>query len=191
MEVGHFEGSPDFDDFARCYPAWPIIGPLVAGCFGEDFDFNGTSYLPDWPDGTTANATSVRLRSSRGQGIGPLNASKDARGNDIYVNPFATIQFETGVPASDPTCLDPTTCVVPPVGAAFYPFFALRFGEVGDAERCALLFGWVRDSTILAGSHNTARPTSPDSSLSSYPRSSLTSVFRRSTNNAMRARSSG
>jgi len=30
---------------------------------------------------------------------------------------------------------------VPPVGAAFYPFFALRSGEVGDAERCALLFG--------------------------------------------------
>ena len=141
VEIGHFEPQDaDFDDVS-CFPASPVIGPLVAGCYGPDADFDGTSYLPDWPDGTPANANSLRIRSSRGQGIGPLSASKDARGNDIYVNPFATLQFLTNAPASDPTCLDPTTCVVPPAGAAFYPFFALRSGEVGDAERCALLFG--------------------------------------------------
>jgi hypothetical protein len=114
----------------------------VAGCYGQDFDFDGTSYRPDWPDGTPANARSLRIRSSRGQGIGPLSASKDARGNDVYINPFATLQFVTDAPASDSACQDPTTCVVPPLGAAFYPFYALSTGDPGDQPaRCALLFG--------------------------------------------------
>jgi len=142
MEIGHFEAQDGNFDDVSCFPASTITGPLVAGCFGEDFDFDGTSYRRDWPDGTQANATSFRIRSARGQGIGPLSASEDARGNDVYINPFATLQFMTDAPASDPTCRNPTACVVPPLGAAFYPFYALRTGDPGDQPaRCALLFG--------------------------------------------------
>jgi hypothetical protein len=145
MEIGHFEpldnDNPNVDD-ALCFPASTITGPLVAGCYFEDFDFDGTSYRPDWPDGTAANAKSLRIRSSRGGGIGPLSASKNASGNDVYINPFATLQFVTDAPASDFNCTNPTTCVVPPAGAAFYPFYALSTGDPGDQPaRCALLFG--------------------------------------------------
>ena len=53
MEIGHFtpgaNGDGDADD-APCFP-----GPTVAGCTGADIDFDGTSYRPDWPDGTRMN----------------------------------------------------------------------------------------------------------------------------------------
>jgi len=149
MEIGHFESRDADADDQFCFPASPVTGPLVAGCFGSDVNFDGAPYLPDWPDGTRANATSIGIRSSRGHGIGPLSATRDHRGRDVYVNPFATFQFETGVSASDPTCTNPSNCVVPPQGAAFYPFFALRTGDLHDrnrgredeAEQCVLIFG--------------------------------------------------
>jgi hypothetical protein len=150
MEIGHFEPQDADADDTICFPVSPVTGPVVAGCFNSDSDFDGTSYLPDWPDGTRANATSVGIRSSRGHGIGPLSASMDHRGRDIYVNPFATFQFETGASAKDLTCINSSNCVVPPQGAAFYPFFALRTGDPGfrkrgrednEAEQCVLIFG--------------------------------------------------
>ena len=150
MEIGHFEHKDGDTDDQFCFNASPLTGPLVSGCFGLDQDFNGSSYQRDWPDGTLANATSIGITSSRGHGIGPLSASKDHRGNDVYVNPFATLQFETGVSASDPNCTTPSNCFIPPRGAAFYPFFAVRTGDLDDrnrrkeleeAEHCALLFG--------------------------------------------------
>jgi hypothetical protein len=162
MEIGHFEPQDGNFDDANCFPASNVTGPLVAGCYGEDLDFDGTSYRPDWPDGTRANAKSLRIRSSRGQGIGPLSASKDAKGNDVYINPFPVLQFLTDAPASDFNCLDPTTCVVPPAGAAFYPVYALRTGDPDDQPAsCALVFG------NLSGPRNnnfggTAQYGSPD-----------------------------
>jgi hypothetical protein len=156
MEIGHFEFKDTDTDDRFCFPASPITGPLVAGCFGSDFDFDGGSYLRDWPDGTRANATSIKIRSSRGHGIGPLSASQDHHGREVYVHPFATLQFETGVSASDPTCTTPSNCVVPPRGAAFYPFYALRDGDDDDREHgeergrhCALIFGNFSGRGIL------------------------------------------
>jgi hypothetical protein len=147
MEIGHFEprdnDNPNVDD-ALCFPASTITGPLVAGCYFEDSDFDGTSYRADWPDGTKANAKSLRIKSSRGQGIGPLSASKNAKGNDVYINPFPVLQFLTDGPASDPACFDSFTpvCAVPQTGAAFYPFYAVSTGDPQDQPAsCALLFG--------------------------------------------------
>jgi hypothetical protein len=142
VEIGHFtagaHGDKDADD-APCFP-----GPTVAGCLdfarGGDIDFDGTSYRTDWPDGTRNNATSIAIRSVSGGGIGPLSWSDDS-GN--YDQPFPIIQLETDVSASESTCQpNGVGCVVPPVGAKFYPFYALQGGNNGGgAEGCTLLFG--------------------------------------------------
>jgi hypothetical protein len=135
VEMGHFtpgaKGDKDADD-APCFP-----GPTIAGCLdlAGDLDFDGTSYRTDWPDGTRNNATSIAIHSVSGGGIGPLSRSNDT-GN--YDQPFPIIQFETDVSGSVKTCQpNGVGCVVPPVGAQFYPFFALKVGNNG----CTLLFG--------------------------------------------------
>jgi hypothetical protein len=138
VEIGHFEpgatGDNDDDD-APCFSS----GVTVPGCLnfaqGGDLDFDGTSYLPDWPDGTTNNATSLLVSSAKGEGIGPLSAT---RGNGKYQQPYPKIQFETVVGASESTCKpDGSGCTVPPEGAAFYPFYA----TTNSGPHCTLLFG--------------------------------------------------
>jgi hypothetical protein len=136
MEIGHFETADGDSDDPPCFP-----GPTVAGCLGADVDFDGTSYLFDWPDGTRKNATSVAIRSVHGGGVGPLSA--DDGGN--YNRPYPIIQFETDVGASEATCQqNGVGCVLPPPGAKFYPFYALAAEDDG----CALLFGNFQGSGI-------------------------------------------
>jgi hypothetical protein len=144
MEIGHFtpgaHGDRDGDD-APCFP-----GPTVAGCLGADVDFDGTSYLFDWPDGTRNHATSIAIRSVKGSGIGPLSAVNGGH----YERPYPIIHFETDVAASEATCQpDAVGCVVPPRGAKFYPFFALatELDDGGqDGGGCSLFFGNFRGS---------------------------------------------
>jgi hypothetical protein len=146
VEIGHFtpgvHGDKDADD-APCFP-----GPTVAGCLdfakGGDLDFDGSSYLPDWPDGTSNNATSVAIHSVEGGGIGPLSPS-DNTGN--YDQPFPIIQIETDVAASEKQCKpNGVGCVVPPVHAQFYPFYAVAINGANpngsdSSGGCTLLFG--------------------------------------------------
>ena len=131
VEIGHFE-TPDGDsDDPPCFP-----GPNIPGCVGADLDFDGFSYQFDWPNGTPARGTPLAIRSARGGGIGPLSA--DGYGN--YTEVYPIIQLETDVPASETTCQsDGVGCVVPPVGAQFYPFYAVT--DSGDSFRCTLVFG--------------------------------------------------
>jgi hypothetical protein len=139
MEIGHFEKADGDSDDPPCFP-----GPTVAGCLGADLDFDGTSYLFDWPDGTRNNATSIAINSVKGSGIGPLSPSDDT-GN--YDQPFPIIHLETDVSGSEQTCqTNGVGCVVPPVGAKFYPFYAVTKGSAkgysgDDGESCTLLFG--------------------------------------------------
>jgi hypothetical protein len=135
VEIGHFvpgkKGDHDSDD-APCFP-----GPTVAGCIGADTDFDGTSYLFDWPDGTLHNATSLAIRSVSGSGFGPLSRSEDEGG---YRQPYPIVFLETDVSASESTCqTNGVGCVVPPVGAKFYPFYSLE--NSGNASTCTLVFG--------------------------------------------------
>jgi hypothetical protein len=134
VEIGHFtpgiNGDKDADD-APCFP-----GPTLPGCLdlaqGGDLDFDGSSYLFDWPDGTSNHATPVSISSVLGSGVGPLSLSGRA-----YDQPYPQIQFETDVPASEKTCHpNGNGCVVPPVRARFYPFYSLS-----TSKGCALLFG--------------------------------------------------
>jgi hypothetical protein len=150
VEIGHFtpgiNGDHDADD-APCFP-----GPTLPGCLnlaqGGDLDFDGTSYRVDWPDGTLNNATSLAIRSVAGGGIGPLSRSDEGG----YSEPFPIIHLQTNVAASEQNCQPKgVDCVVPPMGARFYPFYAVAnaddaiakadSGDSGDANTCALLFG--------------------------------------------------
>jgi hypothetical protein len=136
FEIGHFEpgenGDHDSDD-PPCFP-----GPTVAGCIGADLDFDGTSYRRDWPGSNSKTAESVLIHSVSGEGLGPVSA----RG-DEYVNPYRVMQIETTVAASESTCDFETGkgCVVPPKGAQFYPFYAVKAEDEGDHDSCVLLFG--------------------------------------------------
>jgi hypothetical protein len=146
MELGHFtpgaNGDGDADD-PPCFPAQPGVD-LIAGCLNEaeggDLDFDGTSYLRDWPDGTRNHATSVAIRSVTGRSVGPMSWSDD---EDNYRNLFPIMQFETEIAASVPTC-QPTGvgCTLPPPGAKFYPFYSLVETSNGSGS-CALVFGNV------------------------------------------------
>jgi hypothetical protein len=141
VETGHFipgaNGDKDADD-APCFP-----GPTLAGCIGADVDFDGTSYLPDWPDGTKNNATSLQISSESGNGFGPLSAPN---GSSNYTHGYPAFQFETDVLASESTCMPSGAgCTVPPPGAVFYPFYA----QSGKGVNCNFTFGNdIRGATI-------------------------------------------
>jgi hypothetical protein len=130
FEIGHFTPGPSGDKDADDAPCFP--GPTVAGCLdfaqGGDIDFDGTSYRADWPNGTTRTASPLQFTSVLGSGIGPVSGGLG----------YGTIQFQTTVPASESTCTSSGFgCVVPPHGAAFYPFYAVS--SVGG--RCVATFG--------------------------------------------------
>jgi hypothetical protein len=136
FEIGHFtpgaNGDNDSDD-APCFP-----GPTVAGCLGADVDFDGTSYRHDWPDFTTKHPDPVLIGSVSGKDLGPLSA----RGDD-YVNPYRVMQIETTVAGSESTCnlTNGEGCLVPPKGAQFYPFYAIKRDDESEHEGCTLIFG--------------------------------------------------
>jgi hypothetical protein len=75
-----------------------------------DLDFEGNSYVPDWPDGSPNHPTSANY-------IGPFTGGRT----------YPTVQFETDVGGSENLC-DPATgvgCTAPPISAQFYPFWTL------------------------------------------------------------------
>jgi hypothetical protein len=141
MEIGHFTPGRNGDGDADDKPCFSGPTVILAGCIGADTDFDGTSYRRDWPDGTSANATSIAIRSVAGNGVGPLSIS----GDGAYDQPFPIMQFETDVAASETTCRkDGVGCVVPQAGARFYPFYALVGSQSHHGDDCALLFGNFR-----------------------------------------------
>ena len=138
MELGHFE-IPDGDsDDQDCFSGPPL---LVGGCIGEDLDFDGNSYQFDWPGTTFNTATAVQIGSAKGGGIGPLSFSNRT---EEYDDAYPIMQFESEIPASEANC-QPTGvgCVIPPVGARFYPYYALdRFNFFGvGPQNCTMVFG--------------------------------------------------
>ena len=144
-EIGHFtpgaNGDGDEDD-APCNDVGP--NDLVAGCLnfalGGDVDFDGSSYVADWPDGTRNNATSLSFTAPR----------FGANGSKHYNGTYPIMQFETDVLASETSCnpTDGTGCSVLPPGATFYPFYSVanqgNYGcvfEFGNITRGVNTFG--------------------------------------------------
>jgi hypothetical protein len=103
-----------------------------------DLDFDGTGYVPDWPDGSSNHPTSISY-------IGPFT-----RGGRTY----PTIQFESNAGGSSNLC-DVATgagCTQPPIGAKFYPFWTLgsasgRQSLPGPRGVCVWNFGNVLPTT--------------------------------------------
>jgi hypothetical protein len=75
-----------------------------------DLDFDGASYVPDWPNGSKNFPTSFRY-------AGPFTNGRT----------YPNIQFETDVAASEALCnvATGTDCTAPPLSAHFYPFWTL------------------------------------------------------------------
>jgi hypothetical protein len=134
-ELGHFEVPDGDSDDAPCFP-----GPNIAGCVGADVDFDGTSYQLDWP-GTSYSAPSpVKIGSVTGQGVGPMSKGDDF---DDYDRPYPILQFTATVSDSEASCMpNGVGCVIPPVGAEFYPYYSLVSGDPdGGGQACTLFFG--------------------------------------------------
>jgi len=76
-----------------------------------DLDYDGNSYIPDWPNGSKNFPTSIFY-------LGPFNAAG---------NPYPTVQYETDAAGSEFQCntLSGAGCTVPPYPSAFYPFWSL------------------------------------------------------------------
>jgi hypothetical protein len=80
-----------------------------------DLDFDGTGYVPDWPDGSKNRPTSISY-------IGPFTGGQT----------YPSIQFESNVGGSSNLCDFLNTgagCTQPPIGAQFYPFWTLNNKE--------------------------------------------------------------
>jgi hypothetical protein len=115
----------------------------VAECYNNrfqngDLDFEGQSYLADWPDGSPNHPSTFQY-------LGPFTG----RGN-IYPQ----VQYETDAPASEIQCnvANGAGCLVPPAGAKFYPFWSLGplvTGLGGHNAGCAWNFGNDQPNTIM------------------------------------------
>ncbi|HLH60378.1 MAG TPA: hypothetical protein VKV20_01740 [Ktedonobacteraceae bacterium] len=145
-EIGHFTPGPGGDGDKDDPPCFK--GPTLPGCLnfrlGGDVDFDGSSYLPDWPDGTGHTPTPVVMSSVLGNGIGPVSSPD---GQSDYTHAYTSLQFDTEVLATEKTCTRDhlARCTVPPPGAEFYPFFA----QSGHGDSCTFTFGNdIRGSTV-------------------------------------------
>ena len=102
-----------------------------------DLDYDGQSYLPDWPDGSRNFPTTFQY-------IGPFTT-----GGHTYPQ----IQFETDAAGSEALCNTATGagCTAPPIGAKFYPFWSLSplFGGMGGHSAvCVWNFGNDQPRTL-------------------------------------------
>jgi hypothetical protein len=121
------------DNDAPCFKAGDTHGELnaapnlVTGCTGEDLDYDGTPYRPDWPDSLNPGMFPSALT------IQPPTTVAGKR--------YPRMQFLTDNPATNSRCnpAHPATCRVPPVQAPgqFYPYWTLA--KVGGA--CVWEFG--------------------------------------------------
>ena len=97
----------------------------------------GSSYLPDWPNGSRNFPTSFQY-------IGPFQANGP---------PYPQVQFETDTAGSEALCNTMTGagCTAPPISAKFYPFWSLspQFSALGThATRCIWNFGNDQPNTV-------------------------------------------
>lgn len=105
-----------------------------------DADFDGTSYLPDWPDGTQNTSTTLQIRSVLGNGIGPISSPT---GKSDYQHPYPAFFFDTAVLAQE--FRSGICCSLPPSGAAFYPFYS----QSNFGAHCTLTLGNdIRGATV-------------------------------------------
>ncbi len=150
----------EFSD-ANCFPAGsrPVTVNGVAttesarlnfcyqGAFQNgDLDFDGTGYVPDWPDGSKNFPTSIQY-------VGPFTNG----------HTYTKIQFETDVAASEALCDTATgsQCTAPPLGAQFYPFWTLT-NKQSSSGACVWNFGNVNPGVTTNDFGKDAEYGTPD-----------------------------
>jgi hypothetical protein len=101
-----------------------------------DLDFDGQSYLPDWPNGSPNFPTTFQY-------AGPFT---------VGGHTYPSVQFETNVGGSSNLCDVGTGagCTVPPISAKFYPFWSLSplANLGGHALGCVWNFGNDQPRTV-------------------------------------------
>ena len=110
-----------------------------------DLDFDGTGYVPDWPNGSKNFPTSIQYTGPTSRG-----------------HPYPDIQFETDIAASEALC-DVTTgdgCTAPPISAQFYPFWSLASRPASG--RCVWNFGNVNPGVTTNDFGGDAEYGTPD-----------------------------
>jgi hypothetical protein len=93
-----------------------------------DLDFEGQSYLADWPNGSPNFPTTFQY-------AGPFT---------VGGHTYPTVQYETDVGGSSNLCDVGTGagCTVPPISAKFYPFWSLSpLATLGDQLGATTLAG--------------------------------------------------
>ncbi|HEU5214508.1 MAG TPA: hypothetical protein VFU30_03115 [Gaiellaceae bacterium] len=129
---------PAGDTHSTLYPPGTYLGGSVPpnpvdfcldALAGGDLDFDGTSYWPDWPTGTSPTATNP----------GSFVQSAPLSQGHKYPQSF----FQTDVALSESACeesADTSPCTVPPDGPGnFYPFWSTQ----RHGSDCSILFGNV------------------------------------------------
>lgn len=173
-EIGHFEFCNAFDpttlncispgvndpaldaDDTFCinpqlfgFTAPPFVD--VTACINNEADYDGPSYLPDWPGTDMDNAA---LHPGPIRVSGPLFRRQEGEGNDggegEWAN-YSRVAFEADLPAIEfPVCdiITGANCVNPPPGAQFYPIFTTASTEDGACV-------WQLGGTHIPGTRNT------------------------------------
>jgi hypothetical protein len=112
--------------------SWAVTGCTANLFQNGDLDYDGTTYQPDWPNGSPNHPTSIRY-------IGPFT----------HGHTYPKVQFETDAAGSEAMCDVQTGvgCTVPPGGAAFYPFWTMnkvqRLKGLSRVGSCVWNFGNV------------------------------------------------
>jgi hypothetical protein len=112
---------------------------LVTGCdvfFSAvgDLDYDGSNYVTDWPDSVTPDSFPGSFLQSQ-----PTSGGRS----------YESIQLETDNAATQHGCnlSNGHGCVMPPPGAAFYPYWTLA--RVGG--QCVWEFGQMRNGNTFGG----------------------------------------
>ncbi len=124
--------------------SWPIAGCQDNFFQNGDLDFDGSSYIKDWPDGSPNHPTSFAY-------VGPFSHGRS----------YPNIQFETDIAGSEANCNVTTGagCTARPAGAKFYAFWSLgRSHQLG----CVWNFGNVIPGRTVSDFGRDAQYGTPD-----------------------------
>jgi hypothetical protein len=131
MEIGHFElgatGDTDGDE-SPCFTSASPDG--ISGCtatnstagMNRGTDFDGTSYIPDWPEGTANHPHSLVIGAPSDNGVGPMSFD-----GTTYTASYGTIQFDINQGQRFNT-------------ATFYPFYSQAIAVMRVASILAMIF---------------------------------------------------
>jgi hypothetical protein len=173
-EIGHFEycsavtgeggdctanneASLDDDD-AGCFSSALSLLVPIGGCIASDVDFDGTSYLDDWPGSDPNRGQDAKYHATPVTFTSPLfNMTQN----------YSRVAFEADLPRIEAAdfggnCnrFTGANCVNPPPGAAFYPIYSTGTSTQNPNAKshCVWQFGGtnIKGTTNTFGGNSTA-----------------------------------